>query len=200
VSRQLGLFGAGAPSVDGRFARLRRVELDRDAWVEHAPGWVIGQDALFDALERGTRWRTERRPMYDRIVGVPRLVASIPGDGDGHPLLAEMQRALSARYQEDFVRISMALYRDGHDSVAWHGDTIARDRPRALVATVSLGAARRFLLRPTAGGRSRAFDLGQGDLFVMGGSCQRTWRHSVPKVAASLPRLAIRFRPSWDAA
>src|SRR5262249_13095009 len=148
-------------------------------------------------LARGTRWRSERRPMYDRIVDVPRLVAAVPADGDGHPLLDEMRAALSARYGEDFTRVSMALYRDGNDSVAWHRDTTARDLPQAIVATVSLGSARRFFLKPTEGGRSLRLELGQGDLFVMGGSCQRTWRHSVPKVAASGPRLAVMFRPEW---
>jgi alkylated DNA repair dioxygenase AlkB len=131
--------------------------------------------------------------MYDRMVAVPRLVAG-PEDG-GHPLLDEMRLALSARHLEPFVRVSYALYRDGGDSVAWHGDTGARDRPEALVATVSLGAPRRFLLRPAAGGRSLSFYLGGGDLFVMVGSAQRTFRHAVPKVAQAGPRIAVMFRP-----
>jgi alkylated DNA repair dioxygenase AlkB len=108
-----------------------------------------------------------------------------------------MRRALSARYQETFVRVSFAYYRDGNDSVAWHGDTTARDLPEALVATVSLGQPRRFLLRPTEGGSSIAFPLGGGDLLVMGGTCQRTWRHAIPKVAEAGPRIAVMFRPIW---
>jgi alkylated DNA repair dioxygenase AlkB len=192
---QRDLFSSGAPTFDPAFTALRRIDLLYGAWIELCPGWVKNHDALFDVLERTVRWRSERRPMYDRVVDVPRLVAG-PEDG-GHPLLEEMRLALSARYGETFVRVSFALYRDGHDSVAWHGDTTARDLPQALVATVSLGAPRRFLLRPTAGGRSLGFPLGGGDLYVMGGSCQRTWRHSVPKVAAAGPRLAVMFRPSW---
>ncbi len=197
--RQLGLFSAGvAPGFDATFRGVRRTELPDDAWVEHVPGWVAGHDALFDHLERGTRWRSERRQMYDQVVDVPRLIAGLPDDGDGHPLLEEMRLVLSARYQEPFARVSMALYRDGRDSVAWHGDYVARNMARALVATVSLGAPRRFLMRPAEGGRSIAWALGGGDLLVMGGTAQRTWRHSVPKAADAGPRLAVMFRPIWE--
>jgi alkylated DNA repair dioxygenase AlkB len=198
MQRQLALFGrADAPGFDAGFARARRVELTDGAWVEEVPGWVRGHEALFDHLERTTRWRSERRVMYDRKVDVPRLIASLPGDGDAHPLIEEMRRALSARYGQEFVHVSMALYRDGRDSVAFHGDTTARDLPEALVATVSLGFRRRFQLRPASGGASIAYALGEGDLLVMGGSCQRTWRHGIPKVAAAGPRISIMFRPTW---
>jgi alkylated DNA repair dioxygenase AlkB len=136
--------------------------------------------------------------MYDQVVDVPRLIASLPDDGDGDPILDEMRGALNDRYRADFARTSLALYRSGKDSVAFHGDRIARDLPEALVATVSLGAPRRLLLRRAAGGRSVAsFELGLGDLFVMGGTCQRTFRHAIPKVAVAAPRMAIMFRPVW---
>jgi alkylated DNA repair dioxygenase AlkB len=200
VARQLTLFRAPEPRFDPRFARLRRTDLGDGAWIDYVPGWVTGQDTLFDRIERGTRWRHERRPMYDQIVDVPRLIAVLPadGDGDGEPLLDDMRVALSVNYREDFARISLALYRDGRDSVAFHGDTTARDLREALVATVSLGEPRRLLLRPTQGGRSVAsFELGHGDLFVMGGTCQRTFRHAVPKVSSAGPRIAIMFRPVW---
>jgi alkylated DNA repair dioxygenase AlkB len=133
-------------------------------------------------------------------VAVPRLIAGLPKDGPGHPALEEMRAALNARYGTAFPRTGMALYRDGNDSVAWHGDYVARELPvDALVATVSLGAPRRFLLRPAeGGGPSIAYSLGWGDLIVMGGSCQRTWRHSVPKVRHAQPRMAIMFRPVWE--
>jgi alkylated DNA repair dioxygenase AlkB len=113
-------------------------------------------------------------------------------------VIDDMRRALSERYGEDFVRITAALYPDGNDSVAWHGDTTARDMPTAIVATVSLGQPRKFLLRPTEGGASISYPLGRGDLVVMGGTCQRTWRHAIPKVAhAAGPRIAVMFRPAW---
>ena len=195
------LFDRGEPTVDpAALSRMRRTDLDGAAWVEHLPDWVHGQDALMEALVHGTAWRSERRYMYDRTVDVPRLVAGLPDDGPGHPLLERMREILSAHYATAFARVSLGYYRDGADSVAWHGDTTARDRDEpTLVATVSLGAPRRFLLRPRGGGRSIAFALGRGDLFVMGGLCQRTWQHAVPKVARALPRLAVMFRPIWQA-
>jgi len=201
VTVQPSLFDRGAPAVEAdALGRLRRTNLDATAWVEHLPDWVRGQDLLLDELVGTTRWRTERRWMYDRAVEVPRLVAGLPEDGPGHPLLDGIRGILSAHYATRFARVSMGYYRDGADSVAWHGDTTARDLDEpTLVATVSLGAPRRFLLRPRGGGRSIAFALGRGDLFVMGGLCQRTWQHAVPKVARALPRLAVMFRPIWEA-
>jgi alkylated DNA repair dioxygenase AlkB len=191
-------FAAGVPAIDERFAGMRRVPLSDGAWVEHQPGWVTGHQALMDALAAGTRWHEQEREMYERTVAVPRLLASLPDDGPGHPVLAPMRRALSARYATEFERIGLALYRDGNDSVAWHGDYVARELPEAVVATISLGAPRRFLLRPATGGASLPFMLGWGDLIVMGGTCQRTWRHSIPKVAQAAPRMVIVFRPLWE--
>jgi alkylated DNA repair dioxygenase AlkB len=199
VLRQLDLFDAatGAPiAFDPAFRSLSRRELSDGAWVDYAPGWVSGHDALFDQLEQALPWRTERRRMYDRMVDTPRLLAGVPHDG----IVEDMRRALSERYGEELVRTTAALYRDGGDSVAFHGDTTARDMDQALVATVSLGQPRRFLLKPTEGGASIAYELGRGDLIVMGGTCQRTWRHGIPKVArATGPRIALMFRPSWSA-
>jgi len=163
------------------------------------PGWVGGHDALFDELERGLDWRSERMHIYDQVRIVPRLLAAVPAGGAAQPLIESMRVALSQRYGEELVRTTAALYRDGRDSVAFHGDTVARNMDQALVATVSLGSARRFLLRPAAGGASVTFSLGGGDLIVMGGTCQRTWRHGVPKAAQAGPRIALMFRPSWGA-
>jgi alkylated DNA repair dioxygenase AlkB len=196
VLRQLELFASDRPRFDASFAQLRRIDLDHEAWLDLAPGWLADHARLFDELERGLAWRHERRRMYDRMVDVPRLLAGVCTDGPGQPLIEAMRVALSARYGEDFVRTSAALYRDGHDSVAWHGDTTARDMETAIVATVSLGEPRRFLLRPTDGGTARAFPLGRGNLVVMGGTCQRTWRHAIPKLPAAGPRIALMFRPA----
>lgn len=197
MRRQLDLFGAPAgasASFDAGFAAIERTELPGGAWVEYRPAWVTGHDALFAQLERELPWQTETRVMYDREVATPRLLARVPP----HGLIEDMRQALSARYREAFVRTTAALYRDGRDSVAWHGDTTARDLPDALVATVSLGEPRRFLLRPTEGGDARAWMLGRGDLIVMGGSCQRSYRHAVPKRAHAGPRIALMFRPAWE--
>jgi alkylated DNA repair dioxygenase AlkB len=199
VPLQASLFDRGEPDLDpARLVELRRTALDDTAWIEHLPGFVAGQSALMDSLIASTRWHTEKMEIYDRVVEVPRLVAGLPDDGPGHPLLDRIRALLSERYGTDFPRISLGYYRYGSDSVAWHGDRVARTLPEALVATVSLGGPRRFLLRPRGGGRSIAFSLGLGDLFVMGGTCQRTWQHTVPKVKQALPRVAVMFRPVWN--
>jgi alkylated DNA repair dioxygenase AlkB len=194
---QLDLFAAGAPAFDPEFSSLRRRMLSHGAWIDYAPCWVSGHDALFDELERGLHWRSETMKLYEKVVDVPRLLAHVPPDGAGQPLIEGMRRAISRRYGETFVYVTAALYRDGRDSVAFHGDTTARDMREAVVATVSLGAPRKFLMKPTLGGMSIGFALGRGDLIVMGGSCQRTWRHSIPKVAGAGSRIALMFRPSW---
>jgi alkylated DNA repair dioxygenase AlkB len=199
LAGQKSLLGGGEPSFDERFSELRRIPLDESAWVEYQAGWVRGHETLMHALEASTHWHQSRREMYEKMVDVPRLVAGLPEDGPGHPLLEEMRAALGARYRMSFARTGLGLYRDGRDSVAWHGDYIAREMRDALVATISLGEPRRFLMRPKGGGASRAFSLGWGDLIVMGGSCQRTWQHCVPKVAHAAPRLTVMFRPAWEA-
>jgi alkylated DNA repair dioxygenase AlkB len=195
---QRSLFGSGEPAIDPQLRGLRRIQLDESAWIDHSPGWVDGHQQLLDHLSATTQWKSMRREMYDRMVDVPRLVAMLPEDGPGHPLLAEMTGALAARYGTEFPRVSMALYRDGNDSVAYHGDLVARELPQAIVATVSLGEPRRFLLRPAAGGKTLTLALGWGDLLVMGGSCQRTWRHAVPKVTFAHPRVVVMLRPEWS--
>ncbi len=98
---------------------------------------------------------------------------------------------------ESFVTAGLCYYRDGNDSVAWHGDTIGRSRTEdTMVAIVSFGSPRKLLLRPRRGGASLSFALGHGDLIVMGGSCQRTWEHAIPKSARPVgPRVSVQFRP-----
>ncbi len=199
MSAQLELFDAGEPRFDPTFAAARRFALEPGAWVELVPGWLHGHQALFDTLVRTVSFRAEQRVMYERMVAVPRLYASLEDDGPTPPVISAMRQLLSQRYGEDFVRVALGYYRDGSDSVAFHGDRIARVLPQALVATVSLGAPRKLLLRPVAGGASRSFLLGRGDLFVMGGSCQRTWQHAIPKSrSASGARIAVMFRPHWE--
>jgi alkylated DNA repair dioxygenase AlkB len=192
--QQRGLFDGGEPCFDESFRELRRTSLDPDSWIDHAPGWVHGHESLLDVLWSTTRWRHEQRRMYDRMVEVPRLFATLPTDGPGHALLPAVSRALTARYGRPVDRISLAAYRDGRDSVAFHGDRLGAGTADAIVAIVSLGAPRRFLLRPAGGGRSRAFNLGRGDLLVMGGACQRCWQHGVPKTAYAGLRVTVQFR------
>jgi alkylated DNA repair dioxygenase AlkB len=187
----------------GRLAgRPRRVELTAGAWVDHLPGWVSGSDQVLQTLLDEVDWRAERRRMYDNQVDVPRLLRWYDGDERlPHPVLAEARTRLTRHYAtelgEPFVTVGMCLYRDGRDSVAWHGDTTGRSaRADTVVAIVSFGSPRPLLLRPRGGGPSRRFPAGHGDLIVMGGSCQRTWEHCIPKTARPVgPRVSVQFRP-----
>ena len=195
---QASLFGSDEPGVDASFAGITRIDLDDTAWVDHLPGWLRGPDAVMDLLVRTAPWQASTRPMYDRIVAVPRLTAWYGWDGehpsDAPPIIETLRDALSRRYDVQFTSCGCNLYRDGHDSVAWHGDRIRKEVADPRVAIVSVGEPRKLLLRPLGGGPSRRFDLGHGDLFVMGGSSQRTWQHAVPKVASAAPRMSITFR------
>jgi alkylated DNA repair dioxygenase AlkB len=181
---------------------VRRTALAHGAWVDVRPGWLTGADALLDRLLEAVPWRAERRRMYDRVVDVPRLVCFY-GEGEElpDPVLTECRRALDAHYAaelgEPFRTAGLCLYRDGRDSVAWHGDTIGRGkREDTMVAILSVGTPRSLLLRPRSGGKALRHNLGHGDLLVMGGSCQRSWEHAVPKAAhAAGPRISIQFRP-----
>lgn len=193
---QATLFGSAAVDVQESFPSLRRRDLGRGAWADYAPGWVEGDETLFWLISERAEWVSPMVRMYDRVVQTPRLNA--PVDLGWHPILPNLVRLLSDRYDVALDRVSAGLYRDGNDGVAWHGDRVARDLPNAIVATVSLAGPRRFLLRPRGGGTSVAYSLGHGDLIVMGGSCQRTWEHTVPKAASAEPRIALMFRHAYD--
>ena len=196
---QSSLFGADAPAADALFSGVVRHELDGRSWVEHQAGWLAGADEVFAALVDHARWDQHTRPMYGERVLQPRLTARWRDDAqlaERVPVLEEMRRLLTDRYGRDFDTGGLNLYRDGRDSVAWHGDRIPEELREPVVAIVSVGEPRRFLLRPKGGGRSRRFELGAGDLLVTGGRCQREWQHSVPKVAAAGPRISITFRHS----
>jgi alkylated DNA repair dioxygenase AlkB len=189
--------GGAPPHADLGFASVDRVWLDSLSWVDYAPEWVSGADELFAALVERLSWSQHTRWMYERTVVEPRLTAwwsTAAGAALDPPVLEEMRRGLGGRYGVDFDSVGFNLYRNGRDSVAWHGDRIAKEIAEPLVALVSLGERRRFLLRPKGGGRSTVFSLGLGDLLVTGGGTQRRWEHSVPKVAAAGPRMSIAFR------
>lgn len=187
---------------DRSFSRLQRIHLDEDSWVDHAPGWVAGADRLFEEVVAGRDWQQRSRRMYDQRVQEPRLTArwSAPsGEPLDPPVLEKIRVVLSRRYGREFDSVGFNLYRDGRDSVAWHADRIAKEIEDPIVALVSLGEPRKFLLRPKGGGQSRAFLLGRGDLLVTGGSTQRDWEHSVPKVAQAGPRISLAYRHDLDA-
>jgi alkylated DNA repair dioxygenase AlkB len=193
---------AAEPAIGEVGSSVRRTALSRGAWIDVAPGWLTGADVLFQRLADAVPWRGERRQMYDRVVDVPRLLCFYGAeDALPDPVLDAARDALSDHYRaelgEEFVSAGLCLYRDGRDSVAWHGDTIGRgSKEDTMVAIVSLGTPRPLLLRPRGGGSAIRHEVGHGDLIVMGGSCQRTWEHAVPKTARPVgPRISVQFRP-----
>jgi len=192
-----------ATPVEPLAGRVRRTHLSDGAWVDVSPGWLHGADDLFERLVERVPWYAERREMYDKVVDVPRLLCFY-GEGETLPDLlldavhAELDRHYADELGERFATAGLCFYRDGRDSVAWHGDRIGRSRTDdTMVAILSLGSPRALLLRPDGGGApALRHHLGHGDLLVMGGSCQRTWEHAVPKTAKPVgPRISVQFRP-----
>ncbi len=201
---QGSLFDALPPGDDVArlsFDRLRHEPLDERSWIDVVEGWVPDHAALFDELLATAPWAQRTRRMWDADVLEPRLVAVYPAVAALPPSLEELRAVLSARYAVDIDSCLVNLYRDGHDAVAWHGDTVRKRLEQPLVFTVSLGARRRFLLRRVEGGPVvRGYTPGEGDLVVMGGRCQHEWVHTVPRdKTASGARMSVTFRHSRPA-
>jgi alkylated DNA repair dioxygenase AlkB len=189
---QPSLLDEPAPGYDPGFRAADRRDLGSGAWVEVVPQWVEGADALFATVVEGAPWAEHERWMYERKVVEPRLTTRAWPDPPAP--VAAMAAALTERYGRDLSVVSANLYRDGRDSVAWHGDRVGRRQEQTVVAILSLGSPRRFLLRPAGGGASLRFLPAPGDLLVLGGTIQRTWQHCVPKVARAGPRVSVMFR------
>ena len=199
---QSSLFAQGEPSLKDR-SEFHRILLDDSTWIDLSPGWVQGADELFASLHQELEWRGGSRPMYGELVKEPRLHASLSGIDQRHAVVGSMSDFLATRYGPGINAGFANLYRDGNDSVAWHADRIGRHEVDPVVAIVSLGAPRKFALRPMGGGSSERFVLNSGDLLVMGGACQHTWEHAIPKMVCAEPRMSLSFRhipddPSLD--
>jgi alkylated DNA repair dioxygenase AlkB len=191
---QASLLGTGPIEVDAT-APVQRLQLDDTSWIDHSTVWVRGADDLFDVVRDAVPWRQRTGVvMYDRVVDEPRLTWW----GAGTQPVRELDTitaALEQRYGRSLPLVSANWYRDGRDSVAWHRDRVGARRDDCLVAIVSLGERRPFLVRPFGrSGASRRFDVGGGDLLVLGGACQRDWQHHVPKVARAGPRISVMWR------
>jgi alkylated DNA repair dioxygenase AlkB len=192
----------------GSVAGVGRTELGLGAWIDVLPRWLTGADQVYERLARDVPWQAERRQMYDRVVDVPRLLCFY-GENEELPvpILDDARDLLSEHYADElgepFRTAGLCFYRDGRDSVAWHGDRIGRgNHEDTMVAILSVGEPRVLALRPRPGGASGPvgstvrYPLGHGDLIVMGGSCQRTWEHAIPKASGRVgPRISIQFRP-----
>jgi alkylated DNA repair dioxygenase AlkB len=195
VTFQPSLFGSGDPMADPAFSTMYRVQLDAGSWVDVAPGWVRGADTLFTTLAEAAPWEQRTRWMYDHRVAEPRLTCGWAA-ADASPPLDDFGRMLSQRYGVEFDSLWANYYRDGNDSVAWHGDRVRFALQQPRVAILSLGSPRRFGLRPRGGGAGRWFTVHSGDLLVMGGRSQHEWEHTVPKTVRGGPRISLTYRHS----
>ena len=176
---------------------------DPQGGIRYWPSFVdeITAQTWFEALRDGARWTTQRRPMYDRIVDVPRLLAwyrldEAPADLPFARMLERVQAAAPAPYNA----VGMNLYRDGHDSVAMHNDKLHSIVPGLPITLVSLGAPRRMLIRAKQGRReSIAVELAPGSLLSMSHASQLTHEHGIPKTKrAAGPRMSVVFRVRPD--
>ena len=191
--------------ADELFDELLRI----GSWQQRE-GWMYERKVREPRLTAGWRgagtrtWSREDVAQALREVDAEPVPDLMPGGDSGTgvaslpPPLSEIAAVLSERYGVDFDSVWVNLYRDGRDSVAWHGDRNAKVLSNPMVVTVSLGARRRFLMR--AKGPTRAtttLEPGQGDLVVMGGACQHEWEHTVPKTKRPVgPRMSVTIRHS----
>jgi len=199
---QAGLFGsAGEVAVDPGFRRAVRTPLDATSWIELVPGWLTGAGELFDQLARGVPWKQHYRYLFGQRFLEPRLTAEYRELRDvPHPPLIAAAEALSAHYGTRYDSLWLNLYRDGRDSTGWHRDHFSCRRPECIVPVLTLGTARRFLVKPRHGGASVCFSPRSGDLIVMGGRSQQDWLHGVPKApGAAGARISVNFQSSAQA-
>ncbi|MDG2427870.1 MAG: alpha-ketoglutarate-dependent dioxygenase AlkB [Acidimicrobiales bacterium] len=184
------LFGAG-PLRLAPLGSETTTPLDDDCLVDHLPNWLHGADDLFVELSDLLPWQSHNRWIGDREVTEPRLSTTIEVPSAA---MRTMGAALTSYYGRGFTASWANLYRDGRDSVAWHGD---RNRPGSLhedVALVSVGGSRTLRVRPRGGGTSAGWTMGAGDLLVMRGPTQQRFEHCVPKASGASPRISIAFR------
>jgi len=192
---------AASATLDTSFATARRIAIDAHSWIEVVPGWLSGSHILLDRLGTAVPWRQHDRRLFDKTIREPRLTAeyrhlrNVP-----EKTLLDAAHALSQHYGVVYDSLWLNLYRDGTDSTGWHRDRFSCRRPECIVPVLTLGATRRFLIKPRAGGASIAFKPGSGDLIVMGGRSQEDWLHSVPKdPQIAEPRMSINFQSSMQA-
>ena len=192
---QRSLLAMGEPRVDPD-ATFERVQLDDTSWVDLARGFLHGADVVLDHVVANVEWSQGRRWMYERYVDDPRLSHWYRDDEPPpHPVLDEARLAVSRRYRKPLAGAGLNYYRNGRDSVASHRDREMRHLDDTIVAILTLGACRPFLVCPHPSGPSRDLRPASGDLLVMGGHFQAAWRHGVPKVARPVgPRVSVTWR------
>ena len=182
-------------AVDQAFATAKRIKLDDTSWVDYVQGWLAGDGELMEALMKQASWEQRSRWMYTRMVTEPRLTAEYPVIADAPlPVLHYLTEVLSAHYERPYARLWMNWYRDNDDGTGWHVDRPQNQLAETVIPVLSLGATRRFLIRPEDSGPSTTIVTHGGDLVVMGGRCQKDYQHSVPKQKRpAAARLSLNF-------
>ena len=172
---------------------------DAEGGIRYWPD-VVGADRArnwFETLRDGAAWQAQRRPMYDRVVDVPRLLASYRIEEWPSKLpLQEILAVAQTRVPAPYNAVGLNLYRDGRDSVAMHNDKLHSILPGFPIALVSLGNARRMNIRAKSGAsRAIGIDLEPGSLLVMSHASQLTHEHGIPKTTKAVgPRMSVVFR------
>jgi len=200
---QEDLFASHAPdpACDFAFSTAKRTAIDAHCWVEVVPGWMSGSQILFDRLTTAVPWRQHDRRLFDQTFREPRLTAEYKNLRQVRDaVLLKAVSALSQHYGVQYDSLWLNFYRHGEDSTGWHRDRFSCRKPECIVPVLTLGATRRFLIKPRTGGTSIAYKPGSGDLIVMGGRSQQDWLHSVPKEPGiSEGRISINFQSSEQA-
>ena len=182
-----------------------------DADLLFAPHWMEPNEAsrLFERLQDEIAWETHRLRLFGREIDAPRRSCWIGDPGTGytysrtrfepHPW-PETLLAVRSRLERDcgagFNSVLANLYRDGGDSMGWHSDDERELGPEPLIASLSLGATRRFVLRHRTRSELRhEIALPSGSLLLMRGATQRNWKHALPRTARPIgARINLTFR------
>jgi alkylated DNA repair dioxygenase AlkB len=198
---QADLFQAGSEMrLDATFATATRRALDGQSWVEVVPAWLARPDLLFDRLAEAVPWKEHHRRLFDQVFLEPRLTAEYRRVEDALEPLPMIARVLSRHYRVPYDGVWLNLYRNGRDSTGWHRDRFSCRKPLCIVPVLTLGATRRFLIKPRGGGSAVGFAPRSGDLVVMGGRCQQDFVHGVPKVdGLREARISVNFQSSLQA-
>ena len=177
---------------------------DPEGGIRYWPRFVdaAAAGAWFVQLRDGVDWQHERRPMYDRVVDVPRLLGGYALDDPGlPPALAEAAGCVRAALGAPFTHVGMNYYRDGRDSVAPHNDKLYSIVPGHPIALLSLGDVRRMEIRDKPAEdravrrTTRRIDLEPGSLLVMSHDSQKHYDHGIPKTKDPVgPRISLAFR------
>ncbi len=202
MSAQADLFASEASSVtvDARFTTAKRTAIDAHSWIDVVPGWMAGSHVLLEKLASSEPWLQRDRRLFDQTFREPRLTAEHQDLCNAPEALRDAAQALSRHYEIEYDSLWLNLYRDGHDSTGWHRDRFSCRRSECIVPVLTLGARRRFLVKPRAGDNSITFKPGSGDLIVMGGRCQEDWLHGVPKeLGVTERRISVNFQSSTQA-